>query len=237
MQNFPSVSPVLSHVDHLVIAASSLDEGVAWCQATLGITPGPGGEHPLMGTHNRLCSIASAAFPLSYLEIIAIESGAAHARETGASRWFDLDKPDLQAQLAKTGPQLIHFVARTADARAGVRALAALQIDRGKLLKASRSTPQGLLRWTIAVRTDGQRLFYGALPTLIEWGDVHPAANLADVGLQLQSLQATHPRPDELRAACTAIGLRGFGITHGAPNLLATLKTPRGLITLESKTV
>jgi hypothetical protein len=46
-------------VDHLVIAAASLEEGVAWCEATLGVTPGPGGEHPLMGTHNRLLRIAT----------------------------------------------------------------------------------------------------------------------------------------------------------------------------------
>ena len=43
-----------AQVDHLVIAASTLNEGVAWCEKTLGITPGAGGEHPLFGTHNRL---------------------------------------------------------------------------------------------------------------------------------------------------------------------------------------
>jgi hypothetical protein len=43
--------------------AASLPEGVAWCEATLGVTPGPGGEHPLMGTHNRLLRIATAGFP------------------------------------------------------------------------------------------------------------------------------------------------------------------------------
>jgi hypothetical protein len=50
-------------LDHLVIAAATLEEGVAWCEATLGVTPGPGGKHPLMGTHNRLLSIATAVFP------------------------------------------------------------------------------------------------------------------------------------------------------------------------------
>lgn len=44
----------LAKLDHLVIMANSLDDGVDWCEATLGVTPGPGGEHPLMGTHNRL---------------------------------------------------------------------------------------------------------------------------------------------------------------------------------------
>ena len=50
-------------LDHLVVAARSLDEGVRWCAATLGVTPGPGGKHPLMGTHNRLFGIAGDLFP------------------------------------------------------------------------------------------------------------------------------------------------------------------------------
>ena len=28
-----------ARLDHLVVAANSLDEGVRWCQATLGVTP------------------------------------------------------------------------------------------------------------------------------------------------------------------------------------------------------
>ena len=45
-----------------------------------------------------------------------------------------------------------------------------MRIDRGHVLEASRDTPAGRLAWQITVRDDGQRLFYGALPTLIEWG-------------------------------------------------------------------
>ena len=106
--------PLASRIDHLVVAAVSLAEGVEWCEKKLGVTPGPGGEHPLMGTHNRLFLIASSTFPRAYLEIIAIHSGASYARSAWARRWFDLDDPELQAQLAKSGPRLVHFVARTA---------------------------------------------------------------------------------------------------------------------------
>ena len=72
--------PVQSQIDHLVVLASSLDEGAQWCEAVLGVTPGPGGEHALMGTHNRLLSLASPAYPQAYLELIAINPGAASAR-------------------------------------------------------------------------------------------------------------------------------------------------------------
>jgi len=226
-----------AEVDHLVIAAASLAEGVAWCEATLGVVPAPGGAHPLMGTHNRLLNVASEAFPRAYAEIIAIEPGQAPSRPN-TRRWFDLDDAELQAGLAQHGPRLIHFVARVPDARAAIQALAReehAQIDRGHLLEASRDTAAGRLEWQIAVRDDGQRLFYGALPTLIQWGPVHPVDAMPASGLALRSLHATHPRAPALSAALSAIGLRALQVDAGAPNLVAVFDTPRGPVTLESR--
>ena len=224
-----------AQIDHLVIAASSLEEGVAWCERTLGITPGPGGEHPLMGTHNRLFSIASPDYPAAYFEIIAINTEANHARIHGEKRWFDLENGALQDNLKKNGPQVVHFVASTLKADAAIYVLGQLGIDRGELLEASRMTAQGKLSWKITVRSDGQRLMHGMLPTLIEWGDVHPTQNMITSGVTLQSLTATLPEIDELRAAYSAINLQGVGVAQGPPNLVATLQTPRGPVTLESR--
>jgi hypothetical protein len=217
-------------VDHVVIAADTLDQGVQWCEATLGVMPGPGGEHALMGTHNRLLRIATEQYPRAYLEIIAINSAAG---QPARRRWFDLDDPALQYQVRRQ-PRLVHFVASTADAAAAVKGLGRLGIERGPLVAAERSTPAGLLRWQISVRRDGQRLFYGGLPTLIQWGQVHPADTLPEAGLALQSLQVSHPRAADLGAAHCAIGLQGVALGEGAPNLKVTLATPKGVITLES---
>ena len=74
-----------ARIDHLVIAARTLDEGVRWCEATLGVAPGPGGTHPLMGTHNRLLSIASDEFAQAYLEIIAIDPARRRDARLGRS--------------------------------------------------------------------------------------------------------------------------------------------------------
>ena len=226
-----------AQIDHLVIAANTLEEGVAWCESTLGITPGPGGEHPLMGTHNRLFSIATAQYPTAYFEIIAIHSGAVCARKQGEKRWFDLDNETLQRSLKKNGPQLVHFVASTPRALPAIEALASLGMDRGELLAASRMTPHGSLSWKITVRTDGQRLMHGTLPTLIEWGDVHPTHHMAASGVTLQSLTASLPDADGLRAAYTAINLQSVGVVAGPANLIAIFNTPRGLVTLESRGV
>lgn len=219
-----------SHVDHLVIAAESLAQGVAWCESTLGVTPGPGGEHPLMGTHNRLLRIATAGYPRAYLEIIAVDPLAA---EPGRVRWFDLDDPLLR-KAVREEPRLIHFVASAADATAALRGLASLGIDRGPLLQAERPTAAGTLRWRISVRPDGQRLFYGTLPTVIEWGPVHPCDAMPDCGLALESLVVRHPRTDDLAAAHCAIGMEGVAIEAGPPGLAAIFRTPRGTVTLES---
>jgi hypothetical protein len=220
-----------ARIDHLVVAADTLEQGVQWCEATLGVTPGPGGQHPLMGTHNRLLRIATGSYPRAYLEIIAIDPAAAALRRT---RWFDLDDKVLKQKLRQQ-PRLVHFIASTADAPTALKALRAIGIDRGALLKAQRPSASGLLHWRISVRPDGQRLFYGGLPTLIEWGGVHPADAMPDAGLALQSLHVSHPRPAALNDAYAAIGMEGVAVKQGTPNLVATLLTPRGVVALQSE--
>jgi hypothetical protein len=213
-------------VDHLVVVAASLEEGAAWCARTLGATPGPGGAHPLMGTHNLLCDLSSPAFPRAYLEILAVDPGAPRPAR---ARWFDLDRPAL-AEALRGGPRLVHFAARTDDAEAALAALAARGIDRGPLIAASR----GGLTWRISVRDDGQRLFDGALPTLIAWGDAHPCDSLPRCELALDALRVVHPRAAELADAYRAIGLGGVPVAAGAPSVIATIRTAAGSIALES---
>ena len=224
----------MSTLDHLVVIAPTLADGVAWCEATLGVTPGPVGEHPLMGTHNRLIKVATAAFPSAYLEVMAINAGATPARAAGARRWFDMDSEALQARLRQTGPQLAHWVAQVPRIATAVAALAAQGIDQGRVLAASRPTPHGLLAWQISVRDDGQRLFDGCLPTLIEWGSAHPTHTMPDSGVTLQSLHLQHPDAAALRAACEAAGLQGIPTTPGPAQIQVQLATPRGLVTLHS---
>jgi len=214
--------------------AASLAEGVAWCEATLGVTPGPGGEHPLMGTHNRLLRIATADFPNAYFEIIAINPVANKDQRTLGSCWFDMENPGLSAHVARNGPQLIHWVARVPDVRAAVASLAAQGIHRGEVIQASRATPGGLLQWQITVRPDGQRLFDGCLPTLIQWGDTHPAASMPESGVTLKALELQHPDATALRAACDSLGLTQPTVTPGPARLSALLQTPKGLIEIHS---
>ncbi len=226
-------------IDHLVVLARDLAAGVDWCERTLGVTPAAGGEHPLMGTHNRLLNIAGPAHPRAYLEIIAINPEGTKSIADHDRRWFDMDDPALQQQVARHGPQLVHWVASVPDVAASLAALAALGVDRGRAITASRPTAQGLLQWQITVRPDGQRLWDGCLPTLIEWGTMHPCDHLPASGVQLQSLQLQHPDATALRAACDAAGLGAVVTpTEGpAPQLQARLTTPRGALVLHSSSL
>lgn len=225
-----------ARLDHLVVAAPSLQAGIDWCEHTLGVTPTSGGPHPLMGTHNRVLRLDHAGPPRSgpppYLEIIAIDPAVRPLRAPGQKRWFDLDDATLQARLASHGPTLVHWVARVPDAAAGVATLAVLGLERGAVIAASRATPAGLLQWRITVRDDGQRLFDGALPTLIEWGDTHPAEHLPDSGLRLRALRCSHPQAQALQGACSALGLDELSINAGPAALIAELDTPRGPLAL-----
>ena len=230
-----------TQIDHLVVMAASLDQGVQWCEETLGITPGPGGEHEKYGTHNRLFKIASPQFPLAYFEIIAINPQAVIPKRAQVPRWFDMDDAALQKAVAQ-GPRLIHFVSSTEDVKAARHLLRTQGIERGQVVQASRKSRKGTLNWQITVREDGERLFNGCLPTLIQWGKpeatdplrLHPRNSLPRSGVTLQGLTVSHPSGAKLQAAFDAIGLADIAIETGPANLVASLQTPKGLVQLQS---
>lgn len=208
-------------LDHLVVAARSLDEGEAWCRRTLGIAPAPGGRHPMMGTHNRLLAIGSPRFPRSYLEIIAIDP---EASAPSHRRWFDLDDAGLQAQLAD-GPRLVHWVVRCDDIDAVAAGWRAAGRDPGEVRQVERQAAEGrLLRWRICVRDDGVRLAGGAWPGLIEWADTHPCDGLPQAVAALQALDT--PAAAELAAAGLPLG--------ASTRLQARLSTPLGPVDLSA---
>ena len=230
-----------TQIDHLVVVAKTLDLGVQWCEAKMGITPAPGGDHALYGTHNRLFKIATPANSLAYFEIIAINANAVRSANSPSKRWFDMDDATLQAAVASE-PRFVHFVASTNDIQAARAALKAQGIDRGPAVQANRHSRRGLLQWQITVRDDGQRLFNGALPTLIQWGKsdaaeplrLHPRNSLPRSGVTLQGIAITHPTAAKLQSAYESIGLTGVSMETGPANLTATLHTPKGIVKLES---
>ena len=191
-------------LDHLAVAAVTLDEGVEWVADWLGVRPGAGGQHPLMGTHNRLLSIG----PGIYLEVIAIDP---QAPPPGRSRWFGLDR-------FSGPPRLAAWVVRTDDLDA---ALMVAPEGSGTPLALSRAP----YRWRMAVPDDGVLPFDGMAPALIEWaGETHPCDALPASPVRFRGLDVSHPAP--LTDHLPPVG--GVRYLAGTPALRAVFDTPQG---------
>ncbi|RJF71968.1 VOC family protein [Deinococcus cavernae] len=196
-------------MDHLVVAARSLQAGRAWLEGRLGVPLQPGGEHETFGTHNALLSLG----PGAYLEVIAVNPAAPRPQRP---RWFALDTPELNAKL-RAGPQLIHWVAAVQSPLSG-----ALELSRGAN------------RWQLIVPDDGSLPTPGAAPTLIHWRTPPPPTTLPDAGVRLLELQLGTPEPDRLRGILNGLNFHGDVTVYDSPQveLKARLETPSGLVDL-----
>ncbi len=207
-------------IDHLVVAARSLEEGASWVESRLGATPGGGGRHALMGTHNRLLSLGGTI----YLEVIAVDP---HASAPARARWFALDEPSTRARLER-GPALIHWVAGVDDIEAAV---ALVPMALGEVFAASR----GDYRWSITVPSDGSLPAGGVFPTLIQWDGARPAASLPESGCRLESLDLGHPRAEAIIESLRALGLgerEPVEVAEARPAIVARIRTPGGIAVL-----
>ncbi len=210
-----------ARIDHLVVAARTLEEGRAWLESRLGAPLDPGGEHPTFGTHNLLLSLGS-----SYLEVIAVDPAAPGPPRP---RWFELDTPAMQRRLS-AGPALIHWVAAV-DQWPPDSALRDSGVLNSEVLELTR----GDNRWQLTVPADGALPLGGAAPSLIRWHTPSPATRLPGRGVRLERLRLGTPQPDLLRDILKRIDFAGEVATgavevYGAPQteLRASLLTPNG---------
>ncbi len=200
-------------IDHLAVAAASLEEGAEAVEAALGVPLVAGGTHALMGTHNRLLGLGDL-----YLEVIAVDPAAP---PPGHPRWFRLDR--------FTGaPRLTNWVAAVDDLDT---ALAVAPGGAGRAVDLAR----GDLRWRMGVPDDGCLPFDDAFPALIQWlGDAHPAQRLPDAGVRLRRLVVAHPQAGALRAALEPVADPRLVIEAGAVKAMrAEFETENGVRVLE----
>lgn len=210
----------LTELDHIAVAAHTLDQGAAYVRSMLGIEMPPGGTHPRMGTHNRVLRLGDAL----YLEVIAIDRDAP---APSRPRWFQLDDPALQAEL-RHAPRLVTWIVRTTDIADTVRACS---WGPGAIEPMER----GALRWQLTVPGDGALVDGGMLPSAIQWAEeVHPASRMPDLGCTLDRLEAAHPDPASYGRDLASIGAdRHVAIRALAPgerpHLVAHIRTPTGI--------
>ena len=207
-------------LDHLVVAARTLEEGVAWVEARLGVAMGAGGKHALMSTHNRVLDLGGRRF----LEVIAVDPGAP---PPGRPRWFSLDEPEMIERLEQ-GPALVHWVARSDAIEGAVRATAGGEAE---ILSLSRNA----FRWKMGVPRSGRLQKQGIVPTVIRWEGAHPCDAAPETGCRLERLVLRHPE-----AARTLDALRAAGLAEDEPveargegaGLEARIRAPRGIVEL-----
>lgn len=216
-------------LDHLVVAARTLDEGERFVAGKFGVGTGGGGAHPLMRTHNRLLNLWGGA----YLEVIAIDPDAPPA-DAPRARLFALDDPALQARI-ESGPQLVHWAVRVDRPRLLARWQAQYPDRIAPVVPMSR----GASTWALTVPDDGafpawQGAGDGLVPSLIQWDTIqHPSAALPETGIALRSLTGHHPRAETIAEQLAWLGaahLMRVEPTSGAPGIVAEFELPDGSI-------
>ncbi|MGR9052447.1 MAG: VOC family protein [Gammaproteobacteria bacterium] len=209
-------------LDHIVITAPMLDVGVHYIKELLGTEPQAGGEHPRMGTHNRLLRLGGA----QYLEVIAPNP---QAPIPARPRWFGLDRLHSDAE-----PTLSAWVLCCSDIEAAV---ASCSESLGDIEAMNRSS----LNWLITIPADGNIPLDGVGPALIEWHtDVHPAVNLENRCLNLARLEIRHPEPERAIRMLASLGVDEqvsvVPINRGdTPSLTAHIETPDGMRIIDGR--
>jgi hypothetical protein len=179
-------------LDHIVIAARTLEEGVAYVEAAMALKVSPGGKHASVGTHNALVPLLRRR----YVEIIAIDPAVAVPRRV---RWFGLDEPEVKSKL-ETGPKLVAYVVRAAKIPNDLRFFPKLD---------PQAATRGDFSWTFGFTADGKRPGMGALPYFIAWdaASAHPCDRLPAAQFDLQSIEISLPCAPSVQMAMNPLEL------------------------------
>ncbi len=180
-----------------------------------GVAPAYGGRHDTGGTHNALLNLGEA----QYLELIAADPEG--------------DREEIRGRLIAMlpVPRSITWAIAVDDLEKTVERARSQGYDPGPIDPLSRRRPDGtLLSWRLC--WEGEGVFLGVVPFLIEWGTCPHPAETAPTGCRLLGLHAEHPSPDTVRPALAALEVEMAVEKGPAAALIAKIETPRGVIEL-----
>ena len=162
-------------LDHIVFAASSLEEGTNFIENKLNSKLSDVGYHDFMGTHNRVIKVDKSI----YLEVIAINPSSEAPKE---DRWFNLDNPKLQQKL-QNSPQIIGYVIETDDKEILKHFCTPIKASRGDY------------KWNFAIPNleskflDLKLIQSGIIPNLISWKSNKPILQMKDSDFNLNKIE------------------------------------------------
>ena len=210
----PEPRAAAAHVDHLILGARDLDEGIRLFEERTGVRPKVGGEHPGRGTRNALVSLGASL----YIEILAPQVNAPDSGMVAELR----QRTDLTPYgWAVFVPDVEAARTRLADAGFGL----------SEIFPGSRARPDGrLLEWkTFEI----EKPPIAGLPFFIRWGDgtTHPSQD-SPGGCRLEHLRAVTPDLDGLRRVFSAIALDVTAEKGAKAGLDIVLRCPKGTVEL-----
>lgn len=214
-------------IDHLVIGAANLSQGISYIKESLGVDIPYGGVHEKMGTHNHLMQLGNNIF----LEVIAIHPDI-EAPES--PRWYGLDDPYVRQQI-EVQPSLLTWVVNTTN-------IDALVLHAGFSFGKPKLISRGDLKWYFGLPDDGRLLAGGLLPYVIDWQtSSHPSDRMADLGCRLKGLEIFHPYPFWIQSILESVGAANLVKINAlpkdsAPYLKTYIDTSKGVKALHSAT-
>ena len=212
-----SEGDVPTDFDHMILGVNELERGIAFVEERTGVRAMFGGVHPGRGTQNALLALGERR----YLEIMAPDPKQA--------------KVVQHAEIKEMRePRLVGWAAHTDDIAAIVKHAADAGIGGVGPVDGSRVRPDGkTLHWKLFGLNDDMG---GLLPFFIEWSpdSVHPAVD-APHGCRLVRLAANSERPEEISAACRALGVDLIVERGEKAQLCARIAGPKGEIELTSR--
>ncbi len=207
---------LLSQIDHLVYACSSLEKGMAEIEELTGAKVQLGGVHQGRGTHNALLALGENC----YLEIIAPDPlQAAVARPL----WMGLE--------ALEKSRLTRWCVKSADLGLLKQKTNALALNIGSIQAGQRNLPNGeQLNWQLS---DPKACAYdGLLPFFIDWQDSPHPASLLPQSCQLIALEASHPKGILIKDTLQKLDLELAVKPASEVAIIAHIQSPNGLLQL-----
>ena len=201
-------------VDHLLLGAADLDQGLTLVREKTGLNPVIGGSHPGVGTRNALLPLGNR----QYLEIIAPDPAQ-------QAFTYQTDLRELQE------PRLITWAAATRDISATARDARDAGLEVIGPRDGSRRKPDGeVLHWkTLGIKNNCTISGVAPIPFFIQWGEgvQHPSQDGA-ASCRLESLEFVHPESRQVANVLRKLGIEAKVKPGQEARLTATLSTPKG---------
>jgi len=202
-------------VDHLLLGAADLNQGLVLVKEKTGLSPVIGGSHPGVGTRNALLSLGSR----QYLEIIAPDP----AQQVFM---YQTDLRELQE------PRLITWAAATRDIGTTAQRARHAGLEVIGPRDGSRKKPDGeVLHWkTLGIKNSFTSSAVAPIPFFIQWGEgvQHPSQDAA-TSCRLESLEFVHPESAQVAEMLRKLGIKAKVKPGQEARLTATLRTPEGI--------